>query len=333
MHTFAALILTLAASPASVSQDRFGAELRAVNESTARTLSGYAAPGVAVVKVQPSGMAEAFDLVADDVILEVNGTRTLQPADVTGAIRPQTDANTVTYSRRSRKWIKSVVAERPVRAGFLVAPEVADDRENEWIGVGRTSGVAADVLGRTPADLSRYAAIVVVSAKPLRAESAAAIQEFVRKGGGVVLVGMVPQDLSSVIQPNWRRGLSPIASWLGASDIDTNGNDWEDRGFLAANVNNPVGSRLRSGDQLFSYIARADVPVVWEVALAETTGIVAKWNFRSEGGGGAAVGAFTNRYGEGRVYWQSVASSPNHPKLSQLLAAGIRWAAGIGDGL
>lgn len=317
--------LLLAVVSGGNSQDLFGAELKGVNDTTARSLSGYAAAGVAVVRISPDGLAEAFELAENDVVLEVNGTRTLQPTDVNRAVRPLSDANTITYSHNARKWTKSVVAEKVLRVAFIVAPEVADDKENEWIGLGRVSGVAAEVTGRFPQDLSKYAAIVIVDAKPARASFMPGLAEYIRKGGGVVVIGTVPDALATSIRPG--QELAPIASWFGASQLYDSYYGAE-RGSLAINVNNPVGSKLRSGDQIFAYIANDHLPSVGDQELADTTGVVARWSF-DHGNPGGGVGAFTNRYGEGRVYWQAVPTSPNYPKLQELFLAGIRWAAGV----
>jgi membrane-associated protease RseP (regulator of RpoE activity) len=295
-------------------------------ETAARESSGYGASGVLVVSLEAGGLAEFFDLREGDLLLQVNGSRVLQPAEVDQALRGKGEANVIVYARAGRKWTKSVTGEQQLRIAFLTTPEEADDPENPWKQIGQEAGLTFEVLGQAPKDFSKYAALVIVDPRPPRASLVNAIREFIAKGGGVVLEGYVPQILSDAVKKG--NGLSPIAEWFGASELTSSYSS--ERGSLSLVANKPLGSSLRTGDQLFSYLGAIYYAAVPQGLCAETTGIVAKWSFalNHSGDSSSGVGAFYNRFGSGRVYWQFWSSPPNYPKCRELFIAGLRWAAG-----
>jgi len=43
------------------------------------------------------------------------------------------------------------------------------------------------------------------------------------------------------------------------------------------------------------------------------------------------VGAYTNTYGKGRIYFQYLTYHPNSPSLNDLFIGGVKWAAGLVD--
>ena len=168
-----------------------------------------------------------------------------------------------------------------------------------------TLGVAVHVTSLAPSDLSSYALVVV----HLNSPSPDHLEEFLREGGGLVVLAETPLTL----------GISDIADWLGADScipvpLCTTAYLATDRPF-------------ETGLQLDDIVAKSSCVTAGAVALADirsSAQMVARWN--SDQG----VFALANTYGSGRVYYQALLSGAYQSEEAwTLLLAGASWASGL----
>lgn len=322
----------LALLSASVVSADLGAKVRPVNEAAARSLSGYGAPGLAVEAIDPGGLAQSLDLKVNDVVLEVNGVRTLLENDLARAVRSVTDANLLVFSRGARKRTVSVEATSPVRAAFVVSREALDDPDSEWPKIAKATGLAVDIVAEIPSDLSKYSCLMLSKGGASRPGSSATIERYLRAGKGVVLIGSEPVWLAGgTYDPDddYQWGLSNISSWLGFSKLVVSRGFLINRDTTTLTQNKPLNSELPKGEKLFSYNGRGNYLGVSPSGMSETAIQMATWASFDDNDSKTCSMVY-QRYGEGRVFWTFAASHPNYPRLQELLVAGILWAAGGG---
>ncbi|MHB8636091.1 MAG: PDZ domain-containing protein [Fimbriimonadaceae bacterium] len=313
--------------------ENFSAKVTAISEANARSLCGYGAAGVAIDSAENGGLAVFLGLRARDVVLEVNGVRTTRPEDIARSVRPRSEQNTVTYARDGRKWTITVAATVSLRVAFVLPPDIVDDPDDPWVKIGTATGLNAEFLSSIPKDLSRFAVIVLASDRAAKPELVPALRRFLSKGGGVVLLGTVPESLcggSAQVRDAWGGHTNAIADWFGTGVLDYAYRGGLDGADLAVRTNRPLATEFTVGQKVFAYVGVQPGLFAWGDKLVDTAVPVATWTWAREDNETQTrqpVGAFYNRYGDGRVYWQYESLSPNQPSLQELLVAAIRWAA------
>ncbi|MBV6503984.1 MAG: hypothetical protein AKCLJLPJ_02079 [Fimbriimonadales bacterium] len=305
-----------------------GGKLRKVNDQQARDTSGYGVSGVAVDSVDTGGLLDYFGLRAKDVLLDVNGVRTLAEADVQRAFRPKDDANTMQFSRDGRKWMLSVLPATTKRVAFVVPPELVDDPDNPYKTIALNAGVVADFSPTLPREFSTYAAIVLVNPQTATPNSVAGLREYLRKGGGVLLTGVIPYVLAGQSSDYDRADLASIADWFGAAHMwraEASGHQ------LTVRANRAFGSAFRSGESLYTPAGEFPLPYLRPRDLSPDVVPVAEFSWDDYGDQVRMVMALSRKYGEGRVAYCFTASDPAWPKLQELFIAAVRWCAKLNN--
>ena len=168
-----------------------------------------------------------------------------------------------------------------------------------------TLGISVHATSLAPSDLSSYALVVA----HLNSPSPDHLEEFLREGGGLVVLAETPLTL----------GVSDIADWLGADScipvpLCTTA-------YLA--TDRPFETEL----QLDDIVAKSSCVTAGAVALDDirpSAEMVARWNDDQ------GVFALANTYGSGRVYYQALLSGAYQSEEAwTLLLAGASWASGL----
>jgi len=116
-----------------------------------------------------------------------------------------------------------------------------------------------------------------------------AIRNYISKGGGFVAEdGSINYLVYNSTNLNTGSDLSSIADWFGASVYVNEGGD------AYVSVQNPLGTSLTSGEQLITGSGYSNAGLQ---SMNASSQVLATW---SDG----STFAFTNTYGQGRVYWQ-----------------------------
>lgn len=296
-------------------QQEFGADLKGVNAAEAKRASGIDRAGVLVVKVSTGGIADDLGLRSDDVIQEINDTRTLAPKDVTATVGDGSVALSIKYARAGRLRVsqRSAARDAAIRVAFI-GSETSDTAE-----LLRSAGLTLDCTPNVPGQLGSYEVVVLENERVCKPELNDRIRAYLKRGGGIVLVMGTPAHFAGLSKVyNARTELALIADWFGCAAIY--GSNEGEQSVLAA-VNRPFGTSFRSGERLMTHKGGLDFGYLKNEDLNERAEEIASW---ATGG----VAALRNRYTEGRVYWQEQPTWPDNPKLGQLFIAGVRWAAG-----
>ena len=152
------------------------------------------------------------------------------------------------------------------------------------------SGLNVSFAGNFPSDLSSYSVVVVESYWACTPQIAPLIENYVSNGGGLVLLAGVPAYIASFSKTlNVNTDLSPIEAWFGAGQyLNTNG-------LARVVASNPFNTDLQTGEPIYNVNGSSAASVV---SLDDNASVVALWDSGS-------VFAFTNEYGQGRVYYQA----------------------------
>jgi hypothetical protein len=151
------------------------------------------------------------------------------------------------------------------------------------------AGFKVESAGDIPENLEDYDLVVIHSYYAAEPKYEALIGNYVFNGGSVVLLSAVPAYFTAYCKNMWP-GNNPLPEWLGTGYYTNAG------GTATVTVNNPFSTALLAGDALF-YTEGFSCAAI---ALRANNGqVVALWNSGS-------VFAFTNEYGQGRVYYQAM---------------------------
>lgn len=185
-----------------------------------------------------------------------------------------------------------------------------------------------------PEVLAAASCVVVDDATVLDPSLAPVLEGLLRAGKGVCLTGETPMSLAQASRPGparmGTRDLSTISQWFGVTQLGEPGAaGWSRRDTVEviAGTTRPFGTTYARGQQLYRQLAganwlcfRLDYPRGNRVVPIALAG-VSNWH-------GYGV-AFSNRYADGRLYWQSfVPDEPDWRQLGKLFVAAVRWAAG-----
>ncbi|MEM2098118.1 MAG: hypothetical protein QXU99_00015 [Candidatus Bathyarchaeia archaeon] len=155
-------------------------------------------------------------------------------------------------------------------------------------------GFSVHFAGDIPQDLSAYGLVLIEAYFAVEPCHSELIRDYVRNGGGVVLLSGVPCYFSVYCKDYWpyRFGgmdLTSLQDWFGCRFYVNAG------GTAKITFDNPFGTTLSANTTVFTTQSYSAAAVS---APMEGTQIVASW---SDG----AIFAFTHEYGQGRVYYQA----------------------------
>jgi hypothetical protein len=152
-----------------------------------------------------------------------------------------------------------------------------------------------DVLcvGDVPDDLSRYDLVVFEAYYAVEPKHASLVRDYLKDGGSVVVTGGVPCYFSTYCKDMWPgatggQDLTAFQDWFGAGHYINSG------GLANLVTDAPLGTSL-STQVKFYYIDAYGAAGV--IGLGNSTQAMAKWQ-------DGTVFAFTNEYGDARVYYQ-----------------------------
>jgi hypothetical protein len=160
--------------------------------------------------------------------------------------------------------------------------------KNEIVSILESEGFTVDTFATFPANLTLYN-LVYLEAYFASPADEPAIRSYISNGGG-----FVAQDASinylvyNSTNLDTGSDLSSIADWFGASVYVNAGGD------AYVSVQNPLGTSLTSGEQLITGSGYGNAGLQSMIAGSQ---VLATW---SDG----STFAFTNTYGQGRVFWQ-----------------------------
>ncbi|MCX7703467.1 MAG: hypothetical protein N2234_05145 [Planctomycetota bacterium] len=167
-----------------------------------------------------------------------------------------------------------------------------------------------------PEKLVKYCVVIVERYPACYQKTAEYLKNYIKKGGGVVLLSGTPSYFPYDAPNFTMRGhldLSCIEEWFGAARYGNSGGE----AFLAVTL--PFGEDWAEGAKA-AIMSGSSCAAIEEVS-PKNTQIIAKW---ADG----RVFAFTHRYGDGKVYYQSVVSE-EHKVSIRLFLGGVRWAAAM----
>ncbi len=150
------------------------------------------------------------------------------------------------------------------------------------------TGFTVESAGDLPENLSNYDLVVIHAYWAVEPRHMSLIRDYVFNGGSVVILAGVPCYFN-VYCKNWWPGNSLIPEWLGGGFYVNAG------GNVTVTVNNPFGTALLDGDTILQSNSFSCAAVS---SPANNGQVVARWSSGS-------VFAFTNEYGQGRVYYQA----------------------------
>lgn len=194
----------------------------------------------------------------------------------------------------------------------LVENAVYNGLINEGFEVTRSTSI--------PADMSKYSLVIVHSYDACWQTTADYMEEYIRNGGGVVLISGVPANFPKehheIGSSSGYYDISYISGWFGTAN-------YQNVGVCDATVatNNPVGTTFLNG----AYLAHCDG---WGGAAVSdlnhaTTQAIAMWDCSND-----RVFAFTNEYKAGKVFYISTYGATENS--NRLALAGALWAANNG---
>lgn len=307
---------------AAQAQDLFGADVRPVTESEAQQISGIASPGLSVEAVGEDGVAALLGLQAKDVILELNGTRTLQPNDLQRAVRSKDEGQRAVYLRDGRRRTQVVTNPQAAKIAMVLDPLATDDPDSPWRAVAEATGLEVDYRADLPPDFSQYAAVVIQHEAAVQPQSADDLALYLRKGGSVGLFHGVPLKLADNGED-----MSRIAEWLGVRRLAWLG---EDPDKVVLNANRVWGTSITSGQQLYRTVGRWTFGAAGLSEPGPRFAPVARVEQREWRHVGPYIPMFYNRYGDGRVFYSGLPiDAPDYPLLKELTVAAIRWLARV----
>jgi len=164
-----------------------------------------------------------------------------------------------------------------------------------------------------PAEMSIYGVVYISNYRACYQETANYVKNYLKSGGGVILVGGSPCYFSYSTSSSsnvCNKNMGGIAEWFGASWYDNRG------GYAHVALNNPLGTSLTAGD-LLHYSSSPWAAAVF--FLNPNSTVLATWD-----AGGAY--AFIYEYQDGRVFYHAGVGSQS-PATITLAEAGINWAA------
>jgi len=150
------------------------------------------------------------------------------------------------------------------------------------------AGFHVESAGDIPESLVNYDLVVIHSYWAVEPRHAALLSDYVSNGGSVVILAGVPCYLD-VYCKDWWPGSSALPEWLGGGFYVNAG------GTATVTVNNPFGTSLLDGDTLLHTDGYSCAALS---SPANNGQVLARWSSGS-------VFAFTNEFGQGRVYYQA----------------------------
>jgi len=151
------------------------------------------------------------------------------------------------------------------------------------------AGFNVESAGDIPENLADYDLVVIHSYWAVEPTHSSLLSDYVSNGGSVVILAGVPCYLN-VYCKDWWPGGSALPEWLGGGFYVNAG------GTATVTVNSPFGTSLLAGDTLLHTDGYSCAAVS---APANNGQVVAQWSSGS-------VFAFTNEFGQGRVYYQAI---------------------------
>jgi hypothetical protein len=162
--------------------------------------------------------------------------------------------------------------------------------KNEVLSVLQGEGFTINTFGEIPANLSQYSLVYLEAYFACNPANASLISNYISSGGGVVIyAGAICYLAYASKTMNTGEDLSSVASWFGASYYDNTG------GSAVVTIPDPLGTTLNVGDTLQTVTGYSCAGVI---DMNQSSMVLGTWNDGS-------TFAFTNTYGQGRVYWQA----------------------------
>jgi hypothetical protein len=161
--------------------------------------------------------------------------------------------------------------------------------KNEIVSILEGDGFTVDTFATIPANLSQYNLVYLEAYFACEPADEPAIRNYISSGGGFVAEdGSMNYLVYNSQTLDTGSNLSSIADWFGASVYINTGGD------AYVSVQNPLGTSLTSGEQLITGSGYSNAGLQ---SMSASSQVLATW---SDG----STFAFTNTYGQGRVYWQ-----------------------------
>lgn len=167
-----------------------------------------------------------------------------------------------------------------------------------------------EYAGDIPSSLTEYDLILIHAWFAAEPHHVSIIRDYIKDGGGVVIMSSVPCYFSTYCKDNWPyrvdgTDLTSIQDWFGAK------NYWSTGGSASIVVDRPFDTPLSYDDVVFSVGGDSNAFVY---SLSTNSEIIAKWNtdyvhcspfFGFPSSSNEKIFAFTHEYGKGRVYYQA----------------------------
>ncbi|PVX23926.1 MAG: hypothetical protein CW691_09035 [Candidatus Bathyarchaeum sp.] len=163
------------------------------------------------------------------------------------------------------------------------------------------AGFNVDFVGDVPETLTNYDLVVIDAFWAVEPQHASVIADYLSDGGGVVVLSGVPCYFTVYCKDMWpyraegskfdgyRFGLSSIRDWFGADYYINVG------GYSHLVSDNPFGTSLSVDERLLDVESKSAASVS---SMGNNTQVVSLWD-------SDYVFAFTNEYGQGRLYYQA----------------------------
>jgi hypothetical protein len=150
------------------------------------------------------------------------------------------------------------------------------------------AGFEVESAGDIPENLEDYDLVVIHPYYAAEPKYEPLVGNYVFNGGSVVILAAVPAYFTVYCKDMWP-GNNPLPEWLGSGYYTNAG------GTATVTVSNPFSTALLAGDALFHTGGFSCAAISLQANNGE---VVALWSSGS-------VFAFTNEYGQGRVYYQA----------------------------
>lgn len=292
-----------------------GCKVFEVDAKTAFQVCGVQQHGLKVVSVEEGSLAEEFGLRSNDVLFEVNEQQLTAARDLDRLNLDRSHRIEIVLGRAGTRFTltrSSSLSPGAVRVQFV------GEEDSETIEILEKGGATVHQSLAFPPTLDIDEVLVLERTVGLTAAHAKTLEAYLRKGGGVVLLGVAPNSFDGAKQAD--------VGWIGCTEADTDGYS-RANGSIILKRQRPFGSKLERG-AIGRWSARVPFLAFFPDKLLETAFVVAECDNDRSNPASPTLFAFGNTYGKGRIYYQMIPRLINSPKIGELFVAGVKWAGG-----
>lgn len=215
------------------------------------------------------------------------------------------------------------IAPPPTNVRVLYVGSDEDMVHNEGVkNLLTRAGLIVDARPSLPDSLSQYRVVIYDKTtypndRRQQESAAKALYAVAGSGRGVVLGGVATWEFGGLSGE-----MREASSWVGCGYFNyyrRNG------GTLQFARSQPFGVTGSVGTTIHQFAGEMYCNLAVPEKLESSSQAVAQLVSGREN----AIGAYANRFGNGRVYFQYLTYHPNSPRLNELFIGGVKWAAGL----